>query len=91
MFKCFSNEQLSLKNGQSATISTLNWLALEVLSLLNIIPVVGTIIWLFLYVVLCTKGTTAPSIRRYIKLKLILTLIGLAISVVAGLLLTQLF
>lgn len=84
MFKYFSDEQLSLKNGQSATISTVNWLALELLSLLNFIPLVGTIVWLILYILLCVKGTTAPSIRSYIKLSLILALIGTIVGIVIG-------
>lgn len=82
MFHYFSNDYLSEKNGESATISLKNWFALWAISLVNLIPVVGLIVFIILYLKLGLKPTTAPSIRNYIKLCLIFTGIIAVVSVV---------
>lgn len=84
MFHYFSNERLSEKNGESATITALNWLALEALSLLSLIPYAGVIVFLILYIIIGVKATTAPSIRSYIKLNLIVSAIVVVIAIIIG-------
>lgn len=76
MFEYFSDENLSTKNGQSSTVSMVNWLVFQSLALLNIIPVIGVLLWLGFYICLAAKITTAPSIRNYIKLNLILAVVS---------------
>ena len=71
MFHYFSNQNLSERNGVSATISMGNWFLLMLLGLVTIIPVIGVIVYLVLYIMLGVKKTTAPSLANYIKLYLI--------------------
>jgi len=77
MFRYFSNEQLSERNGMSATITMQTWLFFFLLSLLNIIPIIGTIAWLVVYLVIGFSSETAPSLRNYIKLQIIVSVVCL--------------
>lgn len=81
MFYYFSNENLSYNNGTSATISILNWFLLHLLSLINMIPILGFIVWVVLYLMIGFRRETAPSIRNYIKFQVIIAAIVLVLTI----------
>lgn len=82
MFHYFSEENLAEKNGQSASITIKNWLLLMCLGFLAVIPFVGIIAFLVLYIMLAFRAETAVSISAYIKANLLLALISTAIAIV---------
>ena len=49
------------------------WFLFFLLSLLNIIPIIGTIAWLVIYLIIGFSAETAPSLRKYIKLQIIVS------------------
>lgn len=78
MLHYFSDENLSWQNGTSATISIKSWFFLHLLSLLSLIPFVGVIVWLVVYIMLGLRSETAPSIANYIKFQLIACVVAIA-------------
>ena len=71
------------KNGSSAKITWQDWFKLDCLTLLTLIPIVGPLLLLGIYIFLLVNNETAYSIRSRIKANLIWTIICLAIGVVA--------
>ena len=84
LFDYFSEVKMAERNGYSANIKLEDWLFLELLGLIAIVPVVGTIIFLILYGVLGFKKETADSMSSFIKLNLIISLIIFAAVFVIG-------
>ena len=79
----FLNEaQLSQKNGMSATVSTKDWLKFHCLSLLNLIPLVGTLVYLGVLIYLAVSHDTAESLKGYLRASFIIALAVLALYVV---------
>ena len=76
----FNNHDLSAKHGQSATMGAGTWMAFDCLALLNIIPVIGTIACIIIYIVLLVSSKTAPSLKN----RIIANLIWIAIAIVAS-------
>lgn len=82
----FKNIELAQRNGQSATISKGNWFLYDCISFLNIIPIVGSIAALIIYIVIAASAQTAPSLRNRCIVDLIwavvaLVVIGIVIAV----------
>ena len=67
----FNNASLSWRNGDSATVSVGDWLLLDVIGFLNLIPIVGTVACLVLYIVIAANRETAPSVQNRIIVSLI--------------------
>ncbi len=79
----FLNEyQLSQKNGMSATVSTKDWLKFSCLSMLNIVPIVGTLVYLGMLIYLAVSRDTAESVRGFLRASFILALVALALYVI---------
>lgn len=66
-----NNPDLSYKNGDSATVSIGDWLLLDAIGLLNVIPIVGTVACLVLYIIIAANRETAPSVQNRIIVSLI--------------------
>ena len=66
-----NNPDLSYKNGDSATVSVGDWLLLDVIGFLNLVPIVGTVACLVLYIVIAANRDTAPSVQNRIIVSLI--------------------
>ena len=66
-----NNPDLSYKNGDSATIGISDWLILDAISFLNIIPIAGTVACLVIYIVIAAKYETAPSVKNRIIASLV--------------------
>lgn len=81
MFHYFSEDNLSTQNGQSAMITTKNWLLLMCLGFIAIIPIIGLIAYIVIYLMLAFNTETAKSIANYIKAQLLIALIS---TVLAG-------
>lgn len=79
MIKYFANDNLTFQDGASATISMKTWFYLYLLSFFNLIPFIGTVLWLVFYLWIGLRSETAPSIQNYIRLQLIVSVIVIAI------------
>ena len=79
----FDNEKLAQKNGTSATIRMSDWFKLSLLSLIACIPFIGFIIYLILILKIAFGGNTAPSMKNFILLQLIISAIVLLIAALA--------
>jgi len=82
----FRQDEIAQENGQSATIGIKQWLVLDLVSLLNIIPIVGSIAALIIYIVIAVRNDTAPSMKS----RIIMSLIWAGIFIVLGLILMTL-
>lgn len=72
----FNDRELADLYGESATVSKLDWFLLSVLSyVLSLIPSVGIIAQPIFYLFLVVKRNTAPSIKNYLILMLIQSVI----------------
>lgn len=79
----FDNTKLAQSNGTSATIRIIDWFKLSLLSLIAVIPVIGTIVYLVLILKIAFGGNTAPSIKNYVLFQLIVSAIVLLIFALA--------
>ena len=74
----FDDERMADRNGVSATVSVRDWFLFDLLSLLNLIPIVGPLALIGIYIALaCVRGT-APSVAS----RVIMSLIWIAVEVV---------
>jgi hypothetical protein len=89
----FNNTDLSARRGQSATMGVGTWMAFDCISLLHLIPILGTIAVLIIYLIILFGSQTAPSLRNRIVANLIWVAIaiGVYIAVIVLLLATGSF
>jgi len=84
----FSEQKLAYQNGVSATVSIKDWLLLDCLSLLNLIPILGSIVYLVLILMIGLGSTSARSMRNRVIASLIWmivwTVIGVIIAIFFG-------
>lgn len=83
----FNEGDMRVENGLSAAVKVSDWIKLMCLSLLALIPVVGTIVYLILYLYLAFSQHTAESIKNYLKASLIVGAVSLVFVIVVVLLL----
>lgn len=78
----FKNVELAQRNGQSATITIGNWFLYDLIGLLNVIPIVGSIASLVIYIMIAVSKQTAPSMRNRCILDLIYSLIIFIVMII---------
>lgn len=78
----FDNEKLSYRNGDSATVGIGDWLGFDLIGVLCVIPFVGAIIAIVLYIVIAATRATSPTIQN----RIIADLIWCGIALLAWLL-----
>lgn len=78
----FENEKIAQENGVSATVGIKQWLLLDLVSLLNIIPIIGSIAAIIIYIVIAANSKTAPSMRNRIIMSLIWAAIFIVLSLI---------
>ena len=78
----FSENKSLRKNGMSARVTLGDWLRLDCLSFLCLIPVLGTIAYLVIYFIIAFSGKTAASIKTRVQANLIWSAIVLAVYIV---------
>lgn len=67
----FDESRLAPQNGVSATVTIKDWLLLDCIGFLNIIPIVGSIVALVLYLVIGFGSTTAVSMKNRVLASLL--------------------
>lgn len=78
------NNNLSQKNGTSATVTAMDWFKLFGISwLIMLIPFVGGIGSLIYQIVLLCRNTTAPSIKGYLKFQIIFSVVLIVLAIIA--------
>lgn len=75
----FNDVDMSQKNGDSSTVSIVNWFVYDLIKFLSIIPIIGTIIELVLLIVIAATRETSPSIQNRIIMDLIWLAAGLVL------------
>ena len=83
----FGEQALSHQNGKSATVGIREWLLLDCLSLLNIIPIVGSIAYIVIILVIGFGSSSAVSMKN----RIIASLIWIAIWVILVVVIVLLF
>lgn len=76
------------KNGGSASVIVKDWLKLDCVMLLSIVPIIGTIAAIVIYIILAFHQSTAVSIKSRIQANLVWMLISLIISLIAALIIS---
>lgn len=77
----FDETKLAQYNRTSATISMKDWILLDLLGLLNIIPIAGTIAYIVIILVIAFSSSTAISLKN----RVLVNLLWLALQIVASL------
>lgn len=75
-----NNEDLSWKNGDSATVSVTDWLILDAIGFLGIVPIAGPIAAIVLYVLIAANRDGAPSVQNRIIVNFIWLGVWLLVS-----------
>lgn len=75
----FDESKLAASNGTSATVTIKDWLLYDCISLLNIIPIIGTIAALVIYAIIGFGSSAAPSMKN----RVLASLVWLVICIVA--------
>lgn len=78
----FDESQISNENGNSATVGLKQWLLFDCIMFLNIIPVIGSIVALVIYLILAFGNRAAPSIRYRIMASLIWCVIAFILVII---------
>lgn len=78
----FDEAQIAEENGSSATVSLKQWLLLDCVMFLNIIPVIGSVAALVIYLILAFGNRAAPSIRYRIMASLIWCVIAFVLVII---------
>ena len=77
-----SDRELSEKNGVSGTVKIIDWLKVDLLSLLNFIPIIGSIACFTVLIWLAVRKNTVPSIKNRLILNFIETGVILVVYIV---------
>lgn len=83
MFGWLSNDAVSARNGVSGTLGMKEWFAVWALNLVSMIPIIGLIVYLIIFIKLGWGKNTAPSLANQIKFNLLMSIIVLALVIVA--------
>jgi len=78
----FDEQRLAPQNGVSATVTIKDWILLDLLALLNIIPILGSIAYIIIILVIAFSSNTAKSMRNRVLANLIWAAIGIVVSIV---------
>lgn len=78
----FRNNDLAEKNGTSATIGIKHWLLYDCIGLLMIIPLIGWLIALGLYLYIGFGNYTAPSMANRVKASLLIALVTIILLII---------
>ena len=76
----FKDNELTMTNGTSSTISIGTWMKLDAIKILGIIPFIGPLAALIIFCVILFGSETAPSIKN----RMIATIIWMVIGLVIG-------
>jgi hypothetical protein len=79
----FNDQDLAASRGTSATIGIGTWMAFDCLQLLNLIPILGSIVLLVILIVMACSEKTAPSIKNRILSYFIWVGISIALCIIA--------
>lgn len=77
----FNEFEMANKNGSSATMKISDWIEYSLLSLLTLIPFVGSIAYLVIYIMLICNEKTNRSLKNYMIANLIISGIVLALFI----------
>lgn len=78
----FLHEDLLMyDNGPSASITTKDWMKLDCIQFLSIIPVLGTIAAIVIYIILALNNETPKSMKTRLRANIIWALISLILVI----------
>ncbi len=78
----FSENKLARKNGTAAAVKLGDWMALDCIGFLNLIPLLGSIAALVIYLVIAFSSKTSYSVKTRVRANFIWALIAIGIYIV---------
>ena len=78
----FNSTKMSRKNGLSATVKLSDWLKYDLLNLLNLIPVVGSIVLIIISCIIAFGSKTAPSVKTRMQMSLIWAVVLICLYII---------
>ena len=78
----FKEKELAEKNGMTAYVRLLDWIKLDCISFLNLIPFIGSIAAIVIYLILAFSSDVSESVKSRIKANLIWSGIALVLSII---------
>ncbi|MCL2806916.1 MAG: hypothetical protein FWD27_01920 [Coriobacteriia bacterium] len=82
----FKEQKLSGQNGNSATVSIKNWLLLDCLAFLNLIPIIGSVAYIVIILIIGFGTKTAISLKNRVIAALIWAGIWIVLTFIFSLL-----
>ena len=78
----FDESKLQMKNGVNAHVKIGDWMLVDCLGFLNIIPIVGSIAYIIIFFVLAFSSKTAGPIKTRFQANLVWAAISLGIYII---------
>ena len=78
----FDEQRLASNNGNSATVSIKDWLLLDCLGFINLIPIIGTIAYIIIILVIAFGSSTTISLKNRILATMVWVIIGIVLSII---------
>ncbi len=75
----FNEGKLLAQNGTSATVRVKDWLLLDCIALLNLIPILGSIACIVIYLIIAFGSSSAVSLKNRVLASLIWVAIWIVI------------
>lgn len=86
LFDRFNESELEYKNGTAGNVTMLDWFLFDLFKLIAIIPVVGAIAFIILYIVLAFRKELSQPIKARVRLDLIYAAISMALALILSVL-----
>jgi len=77
----FDEQRLAPSNGSSATVSIKDWLLLDCIAFLNLIPIIGSLAYIIILLIIGLGTSTAVSLKNRVLATLVWMVIGIAVSI----------
>lgn len=78
----FDESKLAANNGVSSTVSMKDWILFDLIGFLNIIPIIGSIISLIIYLVIGFGSSSSHSMRNRVRASLMWVVIWVIVALV---------
>ena len=78
----FKEKEMAEKNGFSASVRLSDWIKLDCIGFLHLIPLVGSIAVIVIYVVLAFSDDVSESVKSRIKANLIWSVVSVVLCII---------
>jgi len=78
----FDETKLAAQNGVSSTVSIKDWLLLDCIAFLNLIPVLGSIAAIIIYLIIAFGSSTSLSMKNRVLASIVWIVIWIIITLI---------